>query len=402
MPTNIVMPQMGESIFEGTITQWLKDEGQRIDRDEDLFEISTDKVDSVIPSSVSGVLRKIICPVGAKVPINTVVAIVEEADRGAAAPPEETPPAPAPKEADDDGGKPLFSSPLVRRIARDENVDLSKVKGSGWKGRITKKDIQGYLAAGREKAPAPPPPSPAPPPAPPRPRPAGRPQVVPMTPMRVKIAEHMVASRSTSAHVTTVFEVDVSGIVALREREKRDYEVVHKTRLTFTPFFAMACVQAIRDFPVLNASVDGKSVRYHSEVNLGVAVALPEGLIVPVVRNCEEKSFLGVARAIEDVAARARAKKLAVEEVQGGTFTLTNPGVYGSLFGTPIINQPQVAILCVGTIGKRPVVIDDAIAIRSRCCLALSFDHRIIDGATADQFMARVKEILERWTIPIR
>ncbi len=223
-----------------------------------------------------------------------------------------------------------------------------------------------------------------------------------MSPMRARIAEHMVMSRRTSAHVATVFEVDMTRIVEIREREKRDFETVTGTRLTFTPFFAAACVQAIKDFPVINSSVEGNAIVYRRNVHLGVAVALPDGLIVPVVKNAEEKSFLGLCRAINDLAERARGKKLSVEDVHGGTFTITNPGPYGGLFGTPIINQPQVAILGIGGIEKRPVVAGDAIAIRSLCYLCLSFDHRVIDGAAADQFMARVKEILQEWNIPIR
>jgi 2-oxoglutarate dehydrogenase E2 component (dihydrolipoamide succinyltransferase) len=220
--------------------------------------------------------------------------------------------------------------------------------------------------------------------------------------MRARIAEHMMLSRRTSAHVATVFEVDMTRIVELREREKRDFETVTGTRLAYTPFYAAACVQAIKEFPILNASVDGTNIVYRRDINLAVAVAVPDGLIVPVIRNAEEKNFLGLCRAVNDMAERARSKKLSVEEVQGGTFTITNHGLYGSLFGTPIINQPQVAILGIGAIEKRPVVVNDAIAIRSMCYLCLSFDHRVIDGAVADPFMARLKEILQEWTIPIR
>ncbi len=432
MPTNIVMPQMGESIFEGTITKWLKNEGEAVKRDEPLFEISTDKVDTEIPSPVGGVLQKIICPVGAKVPIHTVVAIVEDSAGAAKRPPPPAPtaappatppaptsavsapagtPLPAPAAAGGDGRR-VFSSPLVRRIARDEGVDLSKVAGSGWKGRVTKRDIMDFLGRKEEAPPAAPaatlapaaPPkaeAPARPPAP-APASAGLSRTVPMTPMRVKIAEHMVMSRRTSAHVTTVFEVDLTKVVELREREKADYETVYGTKLTFTHFFAMAAVQAIKEFPVFNASVDGTNLVHHGFIHLGIAVAVPEGLIVPVVKNAEEKSFLGLARAINDVAERARTKKLAVSDVQGGTFTLTNPGSFGGLFATPIINQPQVAILGVGGIQKRPVVIGDAIAIRNMVYLDLSFDHRVIDGLDAERFMARVKELLQTWNSPIR
>jgi len=435
---NIAMPQMGESIFEGTITKWLKKEGDLVKRDEPLFEISTDKVDTEIPSPVAGVLQKIIVPVGSKIPIHTVVAIVEESS----APPEASKPAPAaasssPKPAPPrpppprpsvpvpavaaaavssvgEGDRRVFSSPLVRRMARQEGVDLGTIPGSGWKGRITKKDLLDHLGRqGTAELEAPPvpvlPPGPAPAPVAPSPAapavpsaPGARTRVVPMTPMRSKIAEHMVMSRRTSAHVTTVFEVDMTRVVELREREKDDYEKVYGTRLTFTHFFAMAAVQTLKEFPVFNSSVDGQTIVYKSEINLGVAVALPEGLIVPVVRNCEEKSFLGLVRGVNEVAERTRSKKLTLNDIQGGTFTLTNPGSFGGLFATPIINQPQVAILGVGTIEKRPVVIQDAIAIRSMCYLDLSFDHRVIDGLDAEKFMARVKELLQTWNIPIR
>lgn len=420
MPTNVIMPQMGESVFEGTITKWLKNEGDFVRRDEPLFEISTDKVDTEIPSPVGGVLQKIICPVGAKVPIHTVVAILDDSAAAPAGSPPEKPlaapapvpdaaPAPAPPASASPAvdSRRIFSSPLVRRIAQQEGVDLSRIQGTGWKGRITKKDIDEFMAKRGDEAPVPAAPVPEVPPAPPPaaplpPVPAGRVQAVPMSPMRARIAEHMVMSRRTSAHVSTVFEVDMTRVVELREREKRDFETVTGTRLTYTPFYAAACVQALREFPVLNASVDGTNILYRRDIHLAVAVAVPDGLLVPVIRNAEEKSFLALCRAINDLAERARAKKLSVEEVQGGTFTITNHGIYGSLFGTPIINQPQVAILGIGAIEKRPVVVNDAIAIRSMCYLCLSFDHRIIDGAVADPFMARLKEILQEWTIPIR
>jgi len=425
MSVKVLVPLLGEGVEEVTVMKWLKQEGDSVKELEPLLEVNTDKVDTEIPSPVSGVLRKIICPVGAKVPIHTVVAIVDDSAaapdgaEAAAAPPKPAPapppapvsppapPSPAPAAVEE--GKRVFSSPLVRRIAQQEGVDLSAVEGTGWKGRVTRKDIEEFLARKGGEAPSsPPPPVPAPAPVPPAPAPprtegpAGRVQVVPMSPMRVKIAEHMVMSRRTSAHVATVFEVDVTRVVELREREKQDFETVYGTRLTFTPFFAMACLQGIKDFPILNASVEGTSIVYRRNINLGIAVALPDGLIVPVVRNAEEKSFLGLSRAVNDLAERARGRKLTVEDVQGGTFTITNPGIYGGLFGTPIINQPQVAILGIGGIEKRPVVVNDAIAVRSMCYLCLSFDHRVIDGAVADQFMSRVKEVLQGWTIPIR
>ena len=440
MPTNIVMPQMGESIFEGTITKWLKKEGEPVKRDEPLFEISTDKIDTEIQSSVGGVLQKILMPEGSKVPIHTVVAIIEEAGAGsapaaapaAAKPPAAATPAPAPTpapalahaggESQGDGGR-IFASPLVRRIARQENVDLQQLEGSGWKGRITKKDIEDHLGrGGAAPAPAPTPApaaTPAPTPAPvarptpaatPAPTPAaprpvavtGRTQVVPMTNMRVKIAEHMVKSKATSAHVTTCHQVDVTRISEIREKEKADYETVYGTKLTLTHFFAGAVVQALKEFPLINASIDGTNIVYHNYINLGMAVAVPEGLIVPVIKNCEEKSFLGLVRGINDVADRAKTKKLTIDDIQGGTFTVTNPGPYGAAMFTPIINQPQVAILGIGSVEKRPVVINDAIAIRSMVYLCLSFDHRIVDGIDAEKFMARLREILQTWNIPIR
>jgi pyruvate dehydrogenase E2 component (dihydrolipoamide acetyltransferase) len=435
MPTNIVMPQMGESIFEGTITKWLKKEGEAVKRDEPLFEISTDKIDTEIQSSVAGTLQKILMPEGSKVPIHTVVAIIEEGAAGAAtaptptkaqAPAPKTPtPAPAPAPVPVTSGTPVdggggeqarvFASPLVRRIARQEGVDLNQLEGSGWKGRITKKDIEDHIGkGGAAPAPAPTPapapvarqtPAPAPAPAPVAQKPvafSGRTQVVPMTNMRAKIAEHMVKSKATSAHVTTCHQIDVTKIAEIREREKVDYETVYGTKLTLTHFFAGAAVQVLKEFPLLNASVDGNNIVYHNYINLSIAVAVPEGLIVPVVKNCEEKSFLGMVRGINDVADRAKNKKLTIDDIQGGTFTLTNPGPYGAAMFTPIINQPQVAILGIGSVEKRPVIVNDAIAIRSMCYLCLSFDHRIVDGIDAEKFMARLREILQTWNIPIR
>ncbi len=424
MPTNIVMPQMGESIFEGTITKWFKKEGDSVKRDEDLFEISTDKVDSPIPSPVAGVVHKILMPVGSKVPIHTVVAIIEEVGAAVAPAPAPRPvaaavAAPRPVAAPvvtvpSNGGEErrVFASPLVRRIARQEGVDINRLAGSGWKGRITKKDIDDHLTRGTAPAAVATAPVPA---APPVARPAvaapavgsgERVRIVPMTNMQVKVAEHMVMSRATSAHVTTVFEVDMTRVVEIREREKADYETVFGAKLTYTHFLAMAAVTALKEFPLFNASVDGTNIVYKSDINLGVAVAVPEGLIVPVVRNCEEKSFLGIVRGINDVADRAKVKKLTLNDLQGGTFTLTNPGSLGGLFATPIINQPQLAILGAGGIHKRPVVVSsvagDAIAIRSMVYLDLSFDHRAINGVDAERFMARLKDILQTWTIPIR
>ncbi|HKS17338.1 MAG TPA: dihydrolipoamide acetyltransferase family protein, partial [Planctomycetota bacterium] len=298
-------------------------------------------------------------------------------------------------------------SPLVRKMARDEGIDLAQVRGSGPGGRITKEDIAAHIESRKggkpAEKPAAKPAAAAPPvaaaPKAPSPMPAGS---VPMTPMRIKIAEHMVRSKATSAHVHTVFEVDLSKISALREKEKDDYERVYGTKLTFTHFFAAAAVHAIREFPIINSSVDGTNIVYKKEINLGIAVALPEGLIVPVVKRAEEKSFLGLARAINDLADRTRNKKLTVDDIQGGTFTITNPGIYGGLFGTPVISQPQVAILGIGGIEKRAVVIGDGIAVRPMCYLVLGFDHRTIDGAVADQFMAHLKKLLQEWNEPIK
>ncbi len=455
MPTNVIMPQMGESIAEGTVVRWLKKVGDRVERDEPLLEISTDKVDAEIPSPAAGVLSKILVKENETVAVNTVVAVLDGEEAAARAPavergtrrveaeptraaPPLTPPSeparypakpareatgPALSEAKGPGsaavarGAPgtvlhsdkVRSSPLVRRIAREHDVDLSRVPGTGLGGRVSKKDILAYL--GEQPASGVPRPLAAPMPAPtvsepsraPAPAPAptvvftGPTQVVPMTPMRKQIAEHMVLSRRTSAHVTTVFEVEMTRVYATRMRQAEEFERRYGIKLTYTPFFVRAAVEAIKEFPVMNSSVDGSNVVYKREVNMGIAVALEAGLIVPVIKHADEKNFLGVARAVNDLAERARTKRLSVDDVQGGTFTITNPGVFGSLFGTPIIHQPQVAILGVGAIEKRAVVRDDAIAIRPMVHLALSFDHRIIDGALADQFMGRVKGRLEKW-----
>lgn len=446
MTTKVTMPQMGESIFEGTLTKWLKKVGDTVMRDEPLFEISTDKVDSEIPSPASGVLSEILVPEGKTVQINTVLAIIngegaEEKESALAhtqdvaaqeipeevkaekpkkpAPPEpaaaEPPPpaaqapqaqAPAPPRAQD-----VRTSPLVRRLAREHGVDLSQVRGTGLEGRITRQDIEDYIArrsAPQERREEPraqtieaPPPAPAPVPAQPQseiPRFTGESEIVPMTTMRKSIAEHMVLSRRTSAHVSTVFEVDVTPIVQLRESHKAAFQQREGIPLTYTPFFAKALVETVREFPIVNSSVSGDNIVYKKPVNLGVAVALDSGLIVPVVKDAHLKSLTGLALAIHDLAERARSKKLKPEEVQNGTISMTNPGIYGPLFGTPIISQPQVAILGVGGIAKRPVVIQDAIAIRSIVYLSLSFDHRVIDGAVADSFMARLKQRLQAWT----
>jgi pyruvate dehydrogenase E2 component (dihydrolipoamide acetyltransferase) len=445
MAVDVIMPQMGESIFEGTITKWLKKAGDKIERDEPLFEISTDKVDAEIPSPSAGVLKEIKVGEGQTVPIQTVVAVIEASDGASSSAPAPAPAkpeaakpaappaaaksaapapasaAPAPPQAASSGEK-VRSSPLVRKIARENNIDVSQVPGTGAGGRVSKSDILsavqgGGAPASSGAAPAAAPPAPAA-------RPAGVPpatggasasavlenavprekmyfghyEVQPMSVMRQRIAEHMVLSKHVSPHVYSVDEVDMTAIATLRAKMKHKFEETSGTKLTFMPFFVRAAVEALRAFPTVNASVDGTNIILHKECNIGIAVALDWGLIVPVIKNAEEKNFLGIARTMNDLAERARAKKLKPEEVAEGTFAITNPGVFGGLFGLPVINQPNVAILGLGTIEKRPVVIDDAIAIRSMVYLTLSYDHRVVDGAVAHQFMAKLKHTLENWT----
>ena len=390
--TDVVMPQMGESIVEGTLTKWLKKPGERVERDEPLFEISTDKVDTEIPSPAAGVVSEILVEEGKTVGINTVVARIEES--GAVAPaaaavapvpvapgPEATPLPPLSSLPAPELSAPL--SPLVRKLAREHNLDLSQMQGTGAGGRITKQDVEARLAQ-------------AAPPAAPAAAPQTR--IEPLSAMRIKIAEHMVLSKRTSAHVTTIHRVDMTKVAKTRERSKAEFQAAYGFSLTYLPFITRAAAAALRHFPLLNASLDGSNIIYHNEINIGIAVALENGLIVPVVCGADEKNVAGLQRAIVDLATRARTRQLKPDEVQGGTFSITNFGSYGSLVGTPIINQPQVAIMGVGTIEKTPVVIDDAIAIRSICLLSLSFDHRLIDGALADQFMSKVKQVLEAWS----
>jgi pyruvate dehydrogenase E2 component (dihydrolipoamide acetyltransferase) len=460
MAVDVIMPQMGESIFEGTITKWLKKPGDRIERDEPLFEISTDKVDAEIPSPSAGVLKEIKVTEGQTVPIQTVVAVIEAAGAAAAAPaatpepspapekaaapkaaaappapaaptpaPAPVPPAPAAASTPDaapavrGNGQKIRSSPLVRKIAKENNVDLASMEGSGAGGRISKKDILAAVESGGAKTATPaaaaPAPlaaatsaSPAPPPGPggavahpvlenavPRERIYfGNYEAQPMSVMRQRIAEHMVASKRVSPHVYSIDEADMTKIAKIRERSKAPFEAKYGTKLTFMPFFVRACVEALRAFPTVNASADAATVVLHREINVGIAVALDWGLIVPVLKNAEEKNFLGLARGMNDLAERARAKKLKPEEVQEGTFSITNPGVYGGLMGLPVINQPNVAILGIGAIQKRPMVIDDAIAVRSMVYLTLSYDHRVVDGAVAHQFVGKVKAYLEGWS----
>jgi 2-oxoglutarate dehydrogenase E2 component (dihydrolipoamide succinyltransferase) len=384
--TDVVMPQMGESIVEGALTKWLKKPGERVERDEPLFEISTDKVDTEIPAPAAGTLAEILVEEGQTVGINTVVARID--DGGAAQPaaaalastPAAVVPAPPAEEPAPAGEAAGPLSPLVRKMAREHNIDLARVQGTGAGGRISKQDVEAYLAQG------------APPAA------QAKTRLEPMSAMRIKIAEHMVLSQRTSAHVTTIHRADMTKVASVRERHKADFQARHGFPLTYLPFLARAAAVALRQFPLLNASLDGNNIIHHREINIGIAVALENGLIVPVIRGADEKTVPALQRAVVDLAARARSRHLKPEEVQGGTFSITNFGSFGSLMGMPIINQPQVAILGVGTVDKAPVVIDDAIAIRSICHLSLSFDHRLIDGALADQFMSKVKQVLEEWS----
>ncbi len=413
MPTDVVMPQMGESIFEGTLTRWLKKTGDKVQRDEPLFEISTDKVDAEIPAPASGILQEIKVSEGNTVQVNTVVGVIGDsasapakvAAPAPAAPPSATEEAPAPPPAsaasapEDEQDSDVRSSPLVRKLAREHNVDLAKVIGTGTGGRVTKQDVLDFVEH-RTAAPV----------AARAPRQASAPapavvpgDLVPMSQMRKIIAQRMIESRRTSAHVHCMFEVDMTRIVNLRNRLKEGFEQRYSARLTFMPFFVRAAIIALQQYPLVNSSLEGDSIRYHKHVNAGIAVALDWGLIVPVLKNADELNFLGLQRGITDLGDRARSKKLTPADVEGATFTITNPGQFGAVFGLPIINQPNVAIMGVGGITKQPIVITDkdgadSIAIRSVVHLTLGYDHRIIDGALADQFMVVVKKSLETWS----
>ena len=464
MSTEVVMPQMGESIAEGTITKWLKKVGERVERDEPLFEISTDKVDAEIPSPAAGTLTEVRFKEGDTVEVNTVVAVLDGDQAAAAAPPQPAakpveekpaapeppapspavpqvatpaPPPPAPKPAPPppveakpappappaetaerkDGSsasadelRRTKSSPLVRKIAQEHGVDISKLEGTGLSGRVTKNDILSFIESGT--APTPPPQqrseasaAPVAPrvqevAAPPPPKPQVGDRVEQMSAMRKKIAEHMVLSRRTSAHVTTVYEIDMTRIARLRDQHRDAFYERTGTKLTFMPFIFEAVNKGLREFPIFNAQVNGEQIIYKQDINLGMAVALDWGLIVPVIKRADDLSISGLARAANDLADRARTKQLKPDEVTGGTFTITNPGVFGGLFGTPIINQPQLAILGVGKIEKRAKVLttadgDDFIGIRWMAYFALSFDHRVIDGADAERFLAFIKDQLE-------
>ena len=409
------MPQMGESIFEGTITKWLKKAGDKVQRDEPLFEISTDKVDAEIPAPASGVLQEIKVSEGNTVQVNTVVGVIGDGGGASASAPAkaaapvaaapaaaktEAPPAPAsaPPVVEEDDNSDVRSSPLVRKLAREHGVDLAKISGTGTGGRVTKQDVLDHV----ERRGAAPSPSAAPAT---RPAPASAAipgGLVPMSQMRKIIAQRMIESRHTSAHVHCMFEVDMTRIVNLRNKLKNSFEQRHGARLTFMPFFVRAAIIALQQYPAVNASLEGDNVRYHRHVNAGIAVALDWGLIVPVLKSADELNFLGLQRGITDLGERARSKKLLPSDVEGATFTITNPGQFGAVFGLPIINQPNVAIMGVGGITKQPMVITDkdgadSIAIRSVVHLTLGYDHRIIDGALADQFMVVVKKTLEHW-----
>ncbi|MGA2234220.1 MAG: 2-oxoglutarate dehydrogenase, E2 component, dihydrolipoamide succinyltransferase [Terriglobales bacterium] len=418
MPTDVVMPQMGESIFEGTITKWLKKPGDKVQRDEPLFEISTDKVDAEIPAPASGILQEIKVSEGNTVQVNTVVGVIGDGSGAstsvpakAAAPapapaapaPVKTeaqaPPVPAASAPEDEEDSHVRSSPLVRKLAREHNVDLAKVSGTGTGGRVTKQDVLDFVEH-RTAAPV----------AGPAPRRASAPapdvipgDLVPMSQMRKIIAQRMIESRRTSAHVHCMFAVDMTRVVNLRNKLKNGFEQRYGARLTFMPFFVRAAIIALQQYPIVNSSLEGDNIRYHKHVNAGIAVALDWGLIVPVLKNADELNFLGLQRGITDLGERARSKKLMPADVEGATFTITNPGQFGAVFGLPIINQPNVAIMGVGGITKQPIVITDkdgadSIAIRSVVHLTLGYDHRIVDGAVADQFMAVVKKTLENWS----
>jgi pyruvate dehydrogenase E2 component (dihydrolipoamide acetyltransferase) len=434
MPTDIIMPQMGESIVEGTITKWLKKPGDKVQRDEPLFEISTDKVDAEIPAPASGVLQEIKVTEGTTVGVNTVVGTISVDGEAAAAPAKPAPAAPAaektaPERKEEKKAEPVAqapaaapaqeedeearSSPLVRKIAREHGVNLSQISGTGLGGRITKQDILSFIenqSSAPSGAPAAQsmPSAPAASSMPSRPAPASTPapypgDLVPMSNMRKIIAKHMIESRRTSAHVHCMYEVDFTRIVNLRAKHKNGFEQRHGARLTFMPFFVRAAIIALQQWPIINASIEGDNIRYHRQINAGIAVALDWGLIVPVLKNAGELNFLGLQRGITDLGERARTKKLKPEDVEGSTFTITNPGQFGAVFGLPIINQPNSAIMGVGGITKMPLVVtdkdgNDSIAIRSVVHLTLGYDHRLIDGAVADQFMAMVKKNLEAWS----
>ncbi len=433
MPTDIKMPQLGESVTEGTVGRWLKQPGERVEKYEALLEVTTDKVDTEVPAPVSGIVREIAVPEGTTVRVGTLLAVLDD-ETGR----------PEDKETGGEGDgvqklvsaapslpvspSNMFISPVVARLVAEHNLDLGKISGSGQGGRVTKQDVLKYVESHKNQ------PSRMPAAARSRDEAASEPaatssfqsaesipsvpsisqsvqsvegklpdaaEIIPLSPMRRSIAEHMVRSRRIAPHVTTVFEVDVSQIVAHRERRKADFER-QGVKLTYTPYFVQAAVAGLQAVPVVNGSYADSGIVMHQRIHVGVAVALEDGLIVPIIRDADEKNLLGLARAVNDLSDRARARRLKPDEMQGGTFTITNHGVGGSLFATPIINQPQAAILGIGAIQKRAVVISqagvDAIAIRPMCYLSLAIDHRLLDGATADRFLTAIKGFLESYT----
>ena len=427
--TDVLMPQMGESIVEGTVTKWLKKVGDKVERDEPLLEISTDKVDSEVPAPVAGTLEEMIVQEGETVEINTVLARIGDGSRAGQGQPQEAatnggpsqasaapaataaaaetvpepsapPAAPEPTPAGADDGDSVRSSPLVRRLAKEHGIDLRQVRGTGQGGRISKKDVEAFLEARSQAATAgatPPTESADVFPAAPQAR-FGDYRAEPLSIMRKKIAEHMVLTKRVSPHVSTIHRVDVTQVARLRETNKQAFFEQTGVKLTFMPFFLRATASALKEFPAVNASLDGEQIIFHADVNVGVAVALDDGLLVPVIRNVDRKNVAALQGELADLAERARGKQLKPEEVHHGTFSISNYGSFGSLLATPAINQPQAAILGVGAIHKAPVVIDDAIAIRSICYVTLSFDHRLLDGAVGDQFVSHLKGIIANWS----
>ena len=416
MIIDMVMPQMGESIVEGTIVKWLKNIGDQVQKDEIILEISTDKVDSEIPSSASGVLSETLAAEGETVEIGTIIARISTSGEGVVekAVPAETAPQEFAKEdtpkvvieTPDQGRPKKFLSPLVKKIAKDNNIPIENVlqiEGSGANSRITKSDILGYIDKQNTI-------TPSIPTAPPqttisKPQPIATTtfqssdlvDVIPMDHVRKKIAEHMVFSKNTAPHVTSVAEADLTKIVNYREKVKKTFEQREGVKLTFTAFFVEAVSRALKEFPLMNSSLDGDNILQKKYINIGIAVGLEKGLIVPVIKNVDQLSLVGIARSVTDIASRARTKQLKPEDVQGGTFSITNIGTFGNIIGTPIINQPQVAILGTGAIKKRPVVVDDMIAIRSMMYISLTYDHRIIDGLYAGRFIQAVVKSLEEY-----
>ncbi len=419
----IVMPQMGESIQEGTLTKWHKKVGDKVEREEIIFEISTDKVDTEIPSPASGTIVEILAKEGETVNVNAVVAILDTSNSATSiveAPIKQIEPAqlsqPQPSHAiPESPSQKVAASPLARKMAHEHDLDLSQIQGSGEGSKIVKNDILNALqngkispliAAAAAQVAAPVFSAPVE-----HIKNSGgstegivdgvRVQRVPMTAMRKKIAEHMVMSKRTSPHVTSVIEIDLQKIVDLRNKFKDKFEKTHGFKLSFMPFFLHAAIEGVKTVPIINASVDGDTIVYKKDINLGVAVALDWGLIVPVIKQASEKSFVGLGRELNNLAEKARLKKLSPDDVRGGTFSISNFGGFGTIIGQPIINQPQVAIFGIGAMQKKPLVINDAIAIRTTCHCVLSFDHRVIDGSDSGKFLSTVKNVLENWTIPI-